>query len=354
MPAARIRAVASSSVAAKQSMKRSNAGFEAAAQGAVVVRAGGNADHLEAVAVVALDQRRDVIGDHVLAEIAGEIGEADFPAGRAAGRSRRRRAGCGPSRWATKPRAPGEQVGRVVGKLQQRLRVQRRPAGADRLDQLPLEPVVPAPVAVRPQGARVFAERFGQIEPQLHGAGERGRGLRIAPELGERHAAIVMGLRRVGLEADRLVVVLDRLGRAVLAVAHDAEQDQHVGIARLGPENFPVDARRLFELAAQLVLVAVVKQLRNLRHRRSSGRAGFVGQAWPACLSRGRAASDPAQEIGQIRLPPCRAGGGCRRITLGRHHAGRCGSVLPRLLGPVVSAHLFALAGHQGPETPMP
>ncbi len=308
MPAARIRAVASSSVAAKQSMKRSNAGFEAAAQGAVVVRAGGNADHLEAVAVVALDQRRDVIGDHVLAKIAREIGEADFPAGRAAGRNRRRRAGCGPSRWARKPRAPAS---RSAGSSENCSSVcgfnAARPVRTVSINCRSSQSCRLQSQFVR-RGERVFAERFGQIEPQLHGAGERGRGFRIAPELGERHAAIVMGLRRVGLEADRLVVVLDRLGRAVLAVAHDAEQDQHVGIARLGPENFPVDARRLFELAAQLDAGS---------RRKAAAKSAPSALVWPgrvrwsslACLpSRGRVASDPAQEIGQTRLPRRRAG----------------------------------------------
>ncbi len=68
-----------------------------------------------------------------------------------------------------------------------------------------------------------------------------------------------MRLRRVGLEADRLVEQLDRLFMKELAVAHEAKQDQHVGVVRFGAQNLPVEARGIIELPAQLMLVAVVE-----------------------------------------------------------------------------------------------
>ena len=148
------------------SMKRSNAGLEAAAHGAVVVRAGGNrrsprSGRGRGARSAARCDRRPRARENRRRDRRGGFSRRP---GRP-GADGRRRAGCGPaSMSARKSARAGEQVGRVVGKLQQRLRVHRRPgrrgpsrsiaarASRDRLQ---------SQIVRAARG--VFAEGFGQV-----------------------------------------------------------------------------------------------------------------------------------------------------------------------------------------------
>ncbi len=224
---------------------------------ASVVRPIGNAQHLEAFAIVPLEQLGDLPAGRMLVEGRGKVSDLDPLRLQIGGCSRQRSDRRHPG--AHKPLRMAQLLRRSERIGEQRERLDLHPALIDGASQLGAERAELVPVADHKaieskaaKGARVAGGDRQHLSPRCD------RFL-VASEIGERLGAMIERLGIVGRKRQRAVEVLQRVGKSACGKKGGAAVVQRARVAPIDRERLiealqrPVEATQLNERQAAIV-----------------------------------------------------------------------------------------------------